>query len=283
MKRFLAAEWSSLLAIVALLIMMAMMTIITPRFLNFDNQAILTRSLAPLLIVAFAQAIVIGIGQMNLAVGAIGGMVAVFFGGMMQVWGLPIPGRRRSWGCCVVSAAGLLNGVDHRLFRGSTGFRRDAGDAVGVQGAEPRGHQVDPVLRNARMRWSGSARPVSAPSRPSLIVPVISVIAVLAWFLKMHPNWGVRSSQSGGNAHAAGLAGHLGQAGSPSRPMRFRVRSRGPPACSVGGASGCRNQPTIGGDWLSGELCRPGHRGSDPCRRTHPHHRAPSLACWSSS
>ena len=42
-------------------------------------------------LIAFSQMIIIAIGQMNLAVGAIGGLAAISFAGMMQVWGLPPP------------------------------------------------------------------------------------------------------------------------------------------------------------------------------------------------
>ena len=48
-------------------------------------------------VIALSQMIIIAIGQMNLAVGAIGGLAAISFAGMMQVWGLPPPlaGARR--------------------------------------------------------------------------------------------------------------------------------------------------------------------------------------------
>ena len=32
----------------------------------------------------------LGVGQMNIAVGAIGGVVAIAFGGMMEVYGVPL-------------------------------------------------------------------------------------------------------------------------------------------------------------------------------------------------
>ena len=62
----------------------------------------LSRSIAITSVVGLAQMVVLSIGQMNLAVGAIGGMVGVATGWMMQVLGFPI------W---VAIAGGLLLGA----------------------------------------------------------------------------------------------------------------------------------------------------------------------------
>jgi ribose transport system permease protein len=50
----------------------------------------MSRSIAITTMIGLAQMVVLSIGQMNLAVGAIGGMVGVATGWMMQVLGLPI-------------------------------------------------------------------------------------------------------------------------------------------------------------------------------------------------
>ena len=179
-----------------------MMTIIAPRFVNFDNQAILTRSLAPLLIVAFAQAIVIGIGQMNLAVGAIGGMVAVFFGGMMEVWGLPIP-LAAAIGLICGLAAGALNGI-FIAYSGINGFIITLatlsifkGLNLGVTKSIPFYQMPEALV------WFGEAR--VGPFAAIMIVPVIT-LGLLAWFLK-YSLPGRQILAVGGNAHASELAG----------------------------------------------------------------------------
>ena len=45
------------------------------------------RSFCVGLLVGFAQMVTLGVGQMNIAVGALGGLVAIAFGGMMEVVG----------------------------------------------------------------------------------------------------------------------------------------------------------------------------------------------------
>ena len=52
------------------------------------------RSLSVGLLVAFAQMITLGVGQMNIAVGALGGLVAIVFGGTMELYGFPVCARR---------------------------------------------------------------------------------------------------------------------------------------------------------------------------------------------
>ena len=247
-KRFLAADWSSLLIVA--LVMMAMMTIIAPRFINFDNQAILTRSLAPLLIVAFAQAIVIGIGQMNLAVGAIGGMVAVFFGGMLEVWGLPIPlAALIGLGCGL--AAGMLNGVII-AYSGINGFIITLatlsifkGLNLGVTESIPFYHMPEALVT------FGEAR--IGPFAAILIVPVITIGAV-AWFLKFSLP-GRQILAVGGNAHASELAGI-----SVPRITIMAHAISGALAGIAGMLTVARlgvGQPTIGGDWLLASFAAP--------------------------
>lgn len=248
LKRFFAAEWSSLL--ILSLLMMAAMTVITPRFLNFDNQAILTRSLAPLLIVAFAQAIVIGIGQMNLAVGAIGGMVAVFFAGMMEAWGLPIPVAIAVGFLCGV-AAGALNGTII-AFSGINGFIVTLATLSVFKGLNLGVTKSIPFYEMPQaLVWFGEAR--FGPFAAILIVPVICV-AALAWFLKYSPH-GRQILAVGGNSHAAALAGI-----STRRVTIIAHTISGALAGVAGMLSVARlgvGTPTIGGDWLLASFAAP--------------------------
>ena len=72
-------EWVWLAGIVIL--MSAGLTIMEPRFLTQFNFYVLLRGIAVTLIVAYAQLMVLVVGQLNLSVGATGGMVAVCTGG----------------------------------------------------------------------------------------------------------------------------------------------------------------------------------------------------------
>jgi len=108
MSRLLRTDWFGLL--VVLLAGSAAIGLLRPAFFNAFNIYILLTGFSLSVLVALSQMVIIAIGQLNLAVGAIGGLVAISFAGMMEVWGLPIP-------LAVLIALGLglacgaLNGV----------------------------------------------------------------------------------------------------------------------------------------------------------------------------
>jgi ribose transport system permease protein len=60
--------------------------------------------------IAFAQMVALSAGEMNLSIGAIGGMVAMFVGGMMEVLGLP-PLVAITLGLILAVLLGLINGL----------------------------------------------------------------------------------------------------------------------------------------------------------------------------
>lgn len=79
-------------------------------FLNRITIFGLSRTVAVTAVIGLAQMVVLGIGQMNLAVGAIGGMVGVFTGWLMQSVGLPV------WAAVIVGLlfatfVGFINGL----------------------------------------------------------------------------------------------------------------------------------------------------------------------------
>lgn len=69
----------------------------------------LSRGIAITAVVGLAQMVVLSIGQMNLAVGAIGGMVGVASGWLMEVVGLPV-WAAAGLGVALGAATGWLNG-----------------------------------------------------------------------------------------------------------------------------------------------------------------------------
>jgi ribose transport system permease protein len=86
------------------------LALLEPNFLTEFNLYVLLRGIAVTLIVAFAQLMVLAVGQLNLSVGAIGGMVAVCSGGMMELWGVPtLPAI--VLGLALGVAAGFVNGM----------------------------------------------------------------------------------------------------------------------------------------------------------------------------
>ena len=81
-------DWFGLLIVVifgALII-----SVLKPAFVSSFNLYVLMSSISLMLIVAMSQMIIIAIGQMNLSVGAIGGLVAISFAGLMEVYDMPI-------------------------------------------------------------------------------------------------------------------------------------------------------------------------------------------------
>jgi ribose transport system permease protein len=73
-----------------------------PSFLSTYNLFVTSRDLSILLLVALAQMTVLSLGQMNLSVGSIGGLVAITESGLMVRYGVPVP---------IALVAGLLLGV----------------------------------------------------------------------------------------------------------------------------------------------------------------------------
>src|ERR1700738_2560258 len=100
-------QWSGILLAVVLGIVA--LSIASPTFNTEFNWFVLLRSICVVALAAFSQMIMLGVGQINLSVGALGGLVAILVGGLMDAWGIPaIPAA-----CIAVlvgGAAGLLNG-----------------------------------------------------------------------------------------------------------------------------------------------------------------------------
>ena len=80
-----------------------------PAFISPFNLYVLMLSVSLMLVVAMSQMIIIAIGQMNLSVGAIGGLVAISFTGLMEVYDLSIlPAMFIGLGIGVI--CGFING-----------------------------------------------------------------------------------------------------------------------------------------------------------------------------
>jgi ribose transport system permease protein len=67
----------------------AIISFFQPSFLTPFNIFVLLSAIAVNMLVAMGQLVIIAIGQMNLALGSIGGLVAICFAAMMELWGLP--------------------------------------------------------------------------------------------------------------------------------------------------------------------------------------------------
>jgi ribose transport system permease protein len=81
---------------------MLLLSIVRPQFLSTYNLFVTGRDLSILLLVALAQMVVLSLGQMNLSIGSIGGLVAIIESGLMVRYGVPVP---------VALAAGIVLGI----------------------------------------------------------------------------------------------------------------------------------------------------------------------------
>ena len=158
--RLLLVEWSGLA--VAIVLGAALLSILTPNFLTEFNIYVMLRSFCVALLVGFAQMVTLGVGQMNISVGALGGLVAISFGGMMEVLGVPLvladpagdrhrrarrPDQRRA----------------HRAHRHQR-LHHHAGDGLGLHRHQSRHHRVDPLLQHAAGAGRLRRRSASSPS-----------------------------------------------------------------------------------------------------------------------
>ena len=107
-QRVLSTEWSALA--VAILIGFSILSLLSPAFLTEFNLYVMLRSFCVVLVVAFAQMLTLAVGQLNLSIGALGGLVAIAVGGMMEKFGLPV-GLAILIGVLIGVAGGLVNGL----------------------------------------------------------------------------------------------------------------------------------------------------------------------------
>ena len=83
--RLLDNDWAGP-ALVSLLAI-AVISFLQPAFLSSFNILVLLSAIAVNMVIALGQLVIIGVGQMNLALGALGGLVAICFVGAIEVFG----------------------------------------------------------------------------------------------------------------------------------------------------------------------------------------------------
>ncbi len=175
----------------------------SPSFLSPLNIQVLLLAIAINALIAFSQMIIIAIGQMNLSVGAIGGLAAIAFAGMMQVWGLPAP-VALVLALLIGIACGMLNGA-LIMITGISAFVITLatlsifkGINLGITRAQPFYGVPDSVKAFGAATLFG---PI-----PWLAVPT-ALVAVALWFMLRRQPIGRFILAVGGNEHAASLSG----------------------------------------------------------------------------
>jgi ribose transport system permease protein len=199
-RQLLRSEWGGLAAI--FIVGSVAASFISTSFLTEYNIYVMLRSACVSLLVAFAQMIVLAVGQMNLAVGALGGLVAVLFAAMMQFLGLS-PLVAIPLALLIGIAGGLINGL-LTTRTGINGFiitlasgSAFTGINLGITEGKALHNIPSAFVAFGDSRWSFF---------PALLLPPL-IVAPLLWVFLYRTKSGRRLLATGGNFHAAELSG----------------------------------------------------------------------------
>lgn len=249
MTHLIKQDWFGLLAVVV--VACAAITVLKPAFLSSYNLQILLASIAINAMIVFSQAIIIAIGQMNLSIGAIGGLAAISFAGAMEVWGLPVP-LAAALGLAIGLGAGLLNGwlvaasgISAFIITLATLYIFN-GITLGITEAQPFYGIAESV------KTFGDA--ILVGPIPMIAMPTLVVIAAMIWMLT-RMRIGRHILAVGGNPHAAELGGV-----SVQHTVIWAHAISGVLAALAGMIVVARlqiGQPTIGNDWLITSFAAP--------------------------
>ena len=222
-----------------------------PSFLTPFNIFVLLSAIAVNMLVALGQLVIIGIGQMNLALGSIGGLVAISFGAMMEIWGFP-PVAAIVCGLLIGAAAGMASGfVIARTGISAfiitlAGLQIFKGINLGITEAQPFYGIPQGVKDFGNLSIIG---PV-----PWLIVPTV-IASIAVWYLFSRLRIGRYILAIGGNRNAAELSGI-----DINATVIWAHAISGLLAAAAGMMLVARLQlghPTIGDDWLISSFAAP--------------------------
>lgn len=247
-NRILNTEWLPLLVLA--FVGIVVLTMISSNFLSSYNLFVILRILSVTSLVALSQMVVIAIGQMNLAVGAIGGLVAILFGAMLELYQVPIP-IAFLVGLAVGIASGALSGwliawtkisgfiITLAMLSVFTGLN------YGITKSIPF-YNMPQALKTWYDGYLG-------PLPLILFIPLVAMTAVA--IILHHTRAGRHMLAMGGNPAAAGLAG--------ISLMRTTITAHtlsGALAAIAGMVAVARlgtAEPTIGSDWLLASFAAP--------------------------
>lgn len=240
-SRIVRVQWSGLLAVCVLSVLG--LAIVAPNFLSEYNAFVFLRSLCVSLLVAYSQMVMLGVGQMNLSIGALGGLVAVIVGGLMDALGVPMLPA-----IAIALAAGGLAGLVNGWLTVRTGINgfivtlatgsAFAGINLGITKAIPFYNLPADFVA------FGAGRLGALPNL--LIVPLIVTVLMLVFFSRIVT--GRHMLAVGGNSHAAELSGL-----SPKKAVMVAHFLSGLLAAAAGILAVAQlgsAQPSIGADWL---------------------------------
>jgi ribose transport system permease protein len=241
LRRLILTEWSGLA--VAIVIGAAILSVLAPNFLTEFNIYVMLRSFCVALLVGFSQMVTLGVGQMNIAVGALGGLVAICFGGMMEVYGLPIVAAVPV-ALLIGAVGGLINGL-LTVRTGINGFIITLATASAFTGINLGITESIPFYKMpAALVAFGEQRIGAFPYL--LIAPVIVAALLGLFFARTVP--GRQLLAYGGNAQAAELSGIPRERTIVLAHVLSGLLAAGAAILAVAQLGSA--QPSIGSDWL---------------------------------
>lgn len=226
-------------------------SILQPSFLSPFNIFVLLSAISVNMVIALGQLVIIAIGQMNLALGAIGGLVAICFVGIMEHYGVP-----PVFALLIGLAVGILTGMASGYTIARTGISAFIitlaglqifkGINLGITEAQPFYAVPQSVRDFGNLSMIG---PI-----PWLVVPMI-LASVGMWYLLNHLRIGRYILAIGNNPHAAELSGINQRA-----TITWAHAISGLLAAIAGIMLVAKlqiGQPTIGDDWLISSFAAP--------------------------
>jgi ribose transport system permease protein len=225
--------------------------ILQPSFLSPFNIFVLLSAIAVNMVIALGQLVIIGVGQMNLALGSIGGLVAISFVALMELWGVP-PVIAVMAGLLIGAAAGTASGfVIARTGISAfiitlAGLQIFKGINLGITEAQPFYGVPQSVKDFGNLAVVG---PI-----PWLVIPM-ALAALAMWLLLNRLRIGRHILAVGGNPHAAELSGI-----STTATVIWAHALSGLFAAIAGMMLVARLQlghPSIGDDWLISSFAAP--------------------------
>ena len=226
-------------------------SIAQPSFLSPFNILVLLSAISVNMVIALGQLVIIAIGQMNLALGAFGGLVAICFVALMEVFGVP-PAIAVVAGLALGTAAGAASGfVIARTGISAfiitlAGLQIFKGINLGITEAQPFYGVPQSVKDFGNLAIFG---PV-----PWLVLPMV-VASVGMWYLFNRLRIGRYILAVGGNRTAAELSGI-----NVTATIIWAHAISGLLAAIAGMMLVARlqiGQPTIGDDWLISSFAAP--------------------------
>ncbi|MCA3455339.1 MAG: ABC transporter permease [Rhodobacter sp.] len=234
----------SLIAVVAI-------SMAQPAFLSSFNIFVLMSAISVNMVIALGQLVIIGLGQMNLALGSIGGLVAISFVGVIERYGVPVP-LALAFALGIGIAAGMSSGyIIARTMISAfiitlAGLQIFKGINLGITEAQPFYGVPEAVKTFGQASVIGPL--------PWLMVPMM-ICAFAMWYVFNRMRIGRHILAMGSNPHAAELSGI-----DPKATIIWAHAISGLLAAIAGLMLVARlqiGQPTIGDDWLISSFAAP--------------------------